>query len=301
MVFLTQTAFTKTGDVAGARDCPAPPVAKFRGIEMHETGGTTAGRTQTGQTAHKFEVRMFELQRIKSALKQNPVIRSGQRQYEKLGRIGRQVTGSDSRAIADYLAQHATRKLHLGCGFHRIDGWLNSDLTPRSKAVVMVDVTKKFPFADETFDYVFSEHMIEHLSYAQGRQMLDECFRVLRPGGTLRLSTPDLSFLIDLYGKEKSMLQDCYIRWVTEKFIDGAPACEDTFVINNFVRNWGHTFIYDEKTLRSSLEKSQFTGIVRCNLNESLHQDLRNLENERRLPDGFVRLETFTLEATATE
>lgn len=268
---------------------------------MQETGGTTAGRKPTGQAARKLEVRKSELHRIKSALKQNPVIRLGQRQYEKLGRIGRQVTGGDSRAIADYLAQHATRKLHLGCGLHRIDGWLNSDLSPRAKSVVMVDVTKQFPFADEAFDYVFSEHMIEHLSYAEGRRMLDECFRVLRPGGTLRLSTPDLSFLIGLYGKEKSMLQDRYIRWVTEKFIGGAPVCEDTFVINNFVRNWGHTFIYDEKTLRLSLEKSQFTAIVRCNLNESVHPDLRNLENEKRLPDGFVRLETFTLEATATE
>lgn len=268
---------------------------------MQETGRTTVGRKPTGHAARKLEAHAFELHRIKSALKQNRVIRLGQRQYEKLGRIGRQVTGTDSRIIADYLAQHATRKLHLGCGLHHLDDWLNSDLSPRSKAVVVVDVTKRFPFVDETFDYVFSEHMIEHLSYAEGRHMLDECFRVLRPGGTLRLSTPDLSFLISLYGEEKSMLQDHYIRWVTEKFIDGAPACEDTFVINNFVRNWGHTFIYDEKTLRSSLEKSKFTGIVRCNLNESVHQDLRNLENERRLPDGFVRLETFTLEATATE
>jgi hypothetical protein len=57
-------------------------------------------------------------------------------------------------------------------------------------------------------------------------------------------------------------------------------------------------FIYDEKTLRSSLEKAGFADIVRCDLNESKDESLRKLENENRMPEGFVKLESFTLEGT---
>lgn len=45
----------------------------------------------------------------------------------------------------------------------------------------------RLPFADESFDVVFSHSVIEHLPSAPG--YLDECRRVLRRGGVLYLST----------------------------------------------------------------------------------------------------------------
>ena len=45
----------------------------------------------------------------------------------------------------------------------------------------------RLPFADRTFDVVFSHSVIEHVASAQG--YLGECHRVLRPGGVLYLST----------------------------------------------------------------------------------------------------------------
>ena len=89
-----------------------------------------------------------------------------------------------------------------------------------------------------------------------------------------------------------------YIKWATDSCIKSAPYYDDTFAINNFVRDWGHLFIYDEKTLRSSLEKAGFTKIFRCDLNESKDETLRNLEHEERMPKGFLKLESVTLEGT---
>ena len=218
--------------------------------------------------------------------------------YEKLRMLPREIAQIDKKIVEHYLDQQKTRKLHIGCGNHIIDGWLNSDLFSGSKHVVRFNATKTYPFDDETFDYVFSEHLIEHFSYAQGQHMLEECFRVLKDGGKIRIATPDLSFLISLYQSEKSELQKKYIRWITETFIDSAPYCEDTFVINNVVRDWGHTFIYDEKVLRFSLEKAGFKEITKCDLNESEDEILRNLENEKRMPEGFLRLESIILEGT---
>jgi hypothetical protein len=64
------------------------------------------------------------------------------------------------------------------------------------------------------------------------------------------------------------------------------------------VRAWRQTFIYDEKVLRFSLEPAGFVDIVRLPLNQSGEAAFRNLENERRSPEGFLKLESLTLEGT---
>jgi predicted SAM-dependent methyltransferase len=208
------------------------------------------------------------------------------------------VTSIDRAIIQSYFAERNIRKLHIGCGESILDGWLNSDLFQHSSSILHLDATDVFPFANDTFDYIYSEHMIEHISYSHGLAMLRECNRVLKNNGTIRISTPNLQFLIDLYRNNKSELQMEYIKWATDTYIETAPYYDDTFVINNFVRCWRHAFIYDEKTLRSSLEKAGFAKIIRCDLNESEHETLRNLENEERLPKGFLKLESVTLEGT---
>lgn len=185
------------------------------------------------------------------------------------------------------------RKLNLGCGHNVLEGWVNSDANPPSTAVTLLDVENKFPFTDNEFDYIFSEHMIEHLPYEVGSRSLKECYRVLKPRGVVRVSTPDLAFLVDLYTNSEADVNKRYIQWAA-KFSN--VFCSNTHVINNFVRAWGHLFIYDEKTLRSSLEAAGFRNIKRCLINESVHEDLKNLENDSRLPEGFLALETFTLE-----
>ena len=215
----------------------------------------------------------------------------------------------DRRLIDTYFETDGVRRLHLGCGKHILDGWLNCDLRPRKDVpdvIVQLDASKPFPFLDEQFDYTFSEHMIEHMSFDGGAVMLSESYRVLRRGGKIRISTPDLAFLIALYSDDRSPLQQRYIDWMSTTTAcrvrppAGSPELSvpaEVFVINNFMRDWEHAFIYDERTLRFALQRAQFKNIVRCNLRESSTPDLRNLENESRLPDGFLGLETFTLEA----
>lgn len=210
----------------------------------------------------------------------------------------RTISRLDQNLIDTYLREKGLKKLHLGCGTALLEGWLNSDYYPISPKVLSLDATKRFPLPSGQFDYVFSEHMIEHISYQGGRRMLNECHRVLKPGGKVRISTPDMRFLIDLYGTGKSAVQEGYIAWAVRTFVPDAPAYEDTFAINNFVRAWGHTFIYDEKTLRGSLENAGFGDITAWELNASSDPELANLEQEDRLPSGFLRLETLTLEAT---
>jgi len=86
----------------------------------------------------------------------------------------------DSSIIESYFAERKIRKLHIGCGGNILSDWLNSDFFPDSNAILHLDATGTFPFSDNTFDYVFSEHMIEHISYSNGFCMLRECHRVLK-------------------------------------------------------------------------------------------------------------------------
>src|SRR3989338_3615683 len=200
------------------------------------------------------------------------------------------------QSIKKYLYDHHIKKLHLGCGTTILPSWLNSDLFGNNKRIFL-DAAKRFPFPNNTFDYVFSEHLIEHLTYAKGMSMLQECFRVLKKGGKIRVATPDLSFLIFLHQPKKSELQQRYIKWATNAFIPSAPSADDAFVINNFFRAWGHRFIYDKKILQQSLQTAGFTSVTTCKPSISSDPVLCSLEQHGHLiGNAFNLLETMVLE-----
>ena len=69
------------------------------------------------------------------------------------------------------------------------------------------------------------------------------------------------------------------------------------YVLNNFMRAWGHQFIYDKQTLMSALRNAGFARIEECELQVSSTKYLCNLAQEHRLPPGFLDLETMTFEA----
>jgi predicted SAM-dependent methyltransferase len=203
---------------------------------------------------------------------------------------------SAKKEIEAYLGSHQVRKLHLGCGHNMLSGWLNTDIGCTG-SITYVDITKPFPIESNTFDYIFSEHVIEHKTHAQGAHMLAECFRVLKPGGKLRIATPDLEFLINLYNPDKTALQKSYIKWCVDTFIPGAVSTEDVHVINNFYSGFGHLFIYNQKALADALLLAGFGSIEKKEVGDSCDTVLLGLENVSREPPGFLALESLVVEA----
>lgn len=234
----------------------------------------------------------------------------------------------DSRklAIETYLSTHTVRKLQIGAGTNPLPGWLNTDLEPTSENVVYLNATEPFPFEAQMFDYVFSEHMIEHIPYKDGLTMVSEIFRVLKPGGMIRIATPDVLKIIGLLNPQKSEEQRQYLKWSTHKvmglyspelsrlqrfrpewnidhshFLTNYPnPAEDTacFVVNHFFRSFGHLFLYDTKTLAAALRSVGFVEIYSRAPGISPDPNLTGLEShEKLISESINDFETMVVEA----
>jgi len=202
-----------------------------------------------------------------------------------------------------YFNQVEKTALHIGCGNHPISGWLNTDLS-FSEKIVFMNAEKQFPFPDSSFHYVFSEHLFEHLDYKGGRNMLHESYRVLKPKGIFRLTMPCLEFLMDLYLNKGNELNEKYIDWSISLF---DPVIKNDFkteriprmfIVNNFMRFWGHKMIYDKETITYLLKKTGFKNVTYPQLGDSKHNILKNIEQHgKSIPEWANNLESFVVEA----
>jgi predicted SAM-dependent methyltransferase len=89
-------------------------------------------------------------------------------------------------------------KVNIGCGHRFHKDWINLDALPVDPTVRRFVCGEKLPFESGSVDFVYTSHMIEHLRPQAGLDFLRECRRVLKPGGWIRLVTPDFeNFLIE--------------------------------------------------------------------------------------------------------
>ncbi len=81
-------------------------------------------------------------------------------------------------------------KLNLACGDIIVPDFINIDLY-NPKAQIKADV-KFLPFKDNSVDYIWASHIIEHFHYFEAFDVLREWYRVLKVGGKLMIETPNL-------------------------------------------------------------------------------------------------------------
>ena len=70
---------------------------------------------------------------------------------------------------------------------------------PHGPGVRIHDLTKKIPYEDGTFDVVYHSHVLEHFPKQKAPRFLSDCYRVLKPGGVIRVAVPDLESIARLY------------------------------------------------------------------------------------------------------
>jgi SAM-dependent methyltransferase len=190
-------------------------------------------------------------------------------------------------------------KLNLGCGSRVLPGWVNADYALGARLakwplfgavnrrlglfdldwhpdIVIHDLTRPFPWAAGSAEVVYSSHTLEHFTRDDGRRFLTECYRVLRPGGVLRIVVPDL-------------------RHEVQRYLDGELRAED-FVENLYVifrrsanplktalgpwLQFPHKCMYDTPRLVAILRELGFDAGARAAFDSAI-ADIRAIE----LPD----------------
>ena len=212
-----------------------------------------------------------------------------------------------TKIISEYISTHKNPKLQIGCGCNPIEGWLNTDLVPIKSDVcpiAFLDAGKQFPFESNSFEYVYSEHIFEHLSFSQSWNMLSECHRILTINGVIRIAIPHIDFLFALYEDPEFPIHKKYTEWAMESFCEeaknnlGVDKLSKIYVINNFFRNWGHQIIHNFDSLKQLLEKHDFSDIQRKEIGLSDIDELKGIENHGEgFSEEFNKLETLVVEA----
>lgn len=89
--------------------------------------------------------------------------------------------------------------LNLGCGrrFHPV--WTNIDFISTDRSVIAHNLNQGIPFPNAAFDVVYHSHVLEHFPKTAANNFLQECYRVLRPQGVLRVVVPDLEQIARTY------------------------------------------------------------------------------------------------------
>jgi cephalosporin hydroxylase/predicted SAM-dependent methyltransferase len=90
-------------------------------------------------------------------------------------------------------------KLNVGCGKRFHPEWLNLDIVPADARVIAHDLLEPLPLDDATCSVVYHSHVLEHMPKDKAASLIAECFRVLAPGGLLRIAVPDLETIARLY------------------------------------------------------------------------------------------------------
>ena len=197
-------------------------------------------------------------------------------------------------------------KLNLGCGPQVVDGWVNVDyaLGARLAAIPVLkpalrrikffrvdwdpkiyihDLTKRLPWGPGTVDACYTSHTVEHMSREHGAFFVRETFRVLKPGGILRVIVPDLGPIVERYRSGKlpadEMVEQLGVLYGSDK--QGlrrmlAPMIE-----------FPHKCMYDPPTMVRLLQTAGFEAAARAPF-ESEIQDIRMIELENRTFEAVI-------------
>jgi predicted SAM-dependent methyltransferase len=100
------------------------------------------------------------------------------------------------------------QKLHLGCGSKYLEGWTNVDIQS-DRADLHADITNLKTIQDDSVSEIYACHVLEHISRRKLIPTLQEWWRVLCPGGNLRLAVPDFAAVVAVYSKTQDLSDLC--------------------------------------------------------------------------------------------
>jgi predicted SAM-dependent methyltransferase len=173
----------------------------------------------------------------------------------------------------------------IGEGERFTPGWTHVDFyrprirkfwKPAPIRIQDVETDFRYPLecSDDVADGVYSGHTLEHLYPNHAYGLLSEIFRILRPGGWLRINVPDLQWAINCYlGK-----------------VHAPPYKYRAEAISHLTQDYGHHSAWDFELLSSALELTGFHKIKRVAFGEE-GTDKRLIKERLERKEGTLVVE----------
>lgn len=175
-----------------------------------------------------------------------------------------------ARRRAAHLASQKPLQLHLGSSQNLMPGWVNVDLVGDGVDLPW-NLARPLPFRDATVEAIFHEHLLEHFDLSSALRLCGECYRLLKPKGTLRIAVPDAQDYVQRYRRG-----------------DLAPAHEPSvarptalLAAQEVFFRFGHRSAYDYETLRLLLSTAGFREIRRSSFREGPLGAMTDAEHRR--------------------
>jgi SAM-dependent methyltransferase len=198
-------------------------------------------------------------------------------------------------------------KVNLACGdgWH-CKGWIGIDCKTaypygnkegRKGFDVNCNLLNGLPFQDNSVKRILVSHFLEHVTYNESLKLLKDCYRVLEPGGAVRIVVPDLDLFIDRFIEE----DEAFFR--DEETAGGAwlGNLTDTFLMNFFSHpsygNTCHKYAYNFGNLSFRLKQCGFKEIVRSGHMRSQFKEF----NDKALDSSNSSVPLFSLWVEATK
>jgi predicted SAM-dependent methyltransferase len=183
----------------------------------------------------------------------------------------------------------AKEYLDIGCGPNTHEQFINMDYSWHPNIDICWDVTKGIPLPDESVTGIFSEHCLEHLPFESMNLILRECYRVLKPGGSIRIVMPDGELYLTRYAEIIRGKLGLALPYAEGHSVEGIYS--PIITVNRIFRHHGHLFIYDSDLLRQLLLKNGLVQIKK--------EEYRSGRDPQLLIDSEHRaIESFYMEAS---
>ncbi len=206
--------------------------------------------------------------------------------FPEVGRVKFECISRIYRALSaplNLLPENGPHYLNLGAGDSKTQnpGFINIDFFG-SGCDYEADLRYPLAIPSNTVSGIFSEHCLEHLSYAEVANLLAECYRIATPGCRIRLSVPDFSLFANNYAAGND---EWFKLWESRIFINSEdPLRRQRRLQSNMgslsfiAQEYGHVSLWDFTTMQKALLKAGFSDIVKCRFNTG--KDVRLLVND---------------------
>lgn len=192
------------------------------------------------------------------------------------------------------------KKLNLGCGPTIAPNWINLDISyniylskvpllkwilykigliPKAvyetnwpPGIIRYDLRKGLPYDDNSFDYIYTSHFLEHVKKNEAIKIIKECHRVLKPQGWIRIVVPDFKLLVNKYIKNELSVDD---------FLKALDMDSKKSFFKFLYSKDRHKWMYDFRSLNHLLIVCGFKNIIRKRFKESSVPDVDILDNRK--------------------